>query len=101
LRVRVVHMKHFIAQNLLEDRARRRVVVHELPVDRETAGRRLLGDVEEREQPVIRLALDAQVVEAVATRQRVAVEACRGTRGAQPEKGRAALTKENAVVKFV
>jgi hypothetical protein len=35
-------VEHFIAEDLIEDRARRRVVVDDLPVDLEAAGRRLL-----------------------------------------------------------
>ena len=72
LRVGVVHVEHFVAENLLEDRARRRIVVDDVAIDRETAGGRLLGHVQEREQPMVGLAFDAQIVEAVAAGQRVA-----------------------------
>ena len=74
LRVGVVHVEDFVAQDLLEDRPRLRVVVDQLAIDREAAGGGLLRDVQEREQAMVRLALDAQIVEAVAAGQRRAVE---------------------------
>ena len=95
-------MEHFVAQDLLEDRARLRIVVHQLAIDREAAGGRLFGDVQEREQPMIRLVLDAQIVEAVAARQRVAVEE-QASAGAAPrakERG-AAFAEQIAVVQLV
>jgi len=101
LRVGVVHMEHFVAQDLLEDRTRRGIVVHELAVDREAACRRFLGDVEEREQPVIGLAFDAEIVKAMAARERVAVEASRRSCRALPEQRRAALAEQMTVVQLV
>ena len=68
-------MEDFVAKDLLENRAGFRVVADDLAVDREASGGGFLGDVQEREQPVIGLAFDPEVVEAVAARQRVAVEA--------------------------
>ena len=65
LRVRVVHVEDFIAEDLLEDFARVRIVVHELPVDREAAGGGLLRDVQERQQAMVGLVLDGQVVQPV------------------------------------
>src|SRR3954468_14429349 len=58
LLVAVVHMKDFVAQDFLEDRARRRVVVDAIPVDRKASGRSLFRDVEEREQRWIALVFD-------------------------------------------
>ena len=66
LRVRVVHVEHFVAQDLFEDRARRRIVVDDIAIDRETAGRRLLRHVQEREQTMVGFSFDGQVVEPVA-----------------------------------
>ena len=67
-------MKDFVSQDLLEDRPRLRIVVDQLAIDRETAGGRFLRHVEEREQTVVGLAIDPEVVEAVTARQRIAVE---------------------------
>ena len=64
--VRVVHMKYFVAENLFEDRTRVRVIVHELAIDRKPSGRGFLRHVQEGEEAMIRLAVDAKVVEAVA-----------------------------------
>ena len=67
-------MEDFVAQDLLEDRARRRVVVDALPIDRKAAGRSFFRDVQEREQPWIGLVFDDEVVEPMSAGQRVAVE---------------------------
>ena len=65
LRVRVVHVEDFVAQDLLEDFPRGRIVVDDVPVDLEAARCGLFRDVQKGEQPMIRLAVDAQVVEAM------------------------------------
>ena len=58
-------MEDFVAENLLEDRLRLRVVGNQIAVDREAAGGRLLGDVQEGEETMIRLVLDREIVESV------------------------------------
>ena len=74
LRVGVVHVKHFVPQDLLEDRARLRIVVDQLAVDRKSAGGGFLRHVQERQQSMIRFAVDAKIVEAMTAWQRIAVE---------------------------
>ena len=74
LRVGVVHVEHFIAEDLFEDRARRRIVVDDIAIDREAAGGRFFRHMQEREQPMIGLAFDGQIVEAVAAGKRARVE---------------------------
>ena len=59
LRVGVVHVEHFVAEDLFEDRARRRIVVDDLAIDREAAGGGFFGDVQEGEQAMVGLAVDA------------------------------------------
>ena len=59
LRVGVVHVKHFIAEDFFEDRPCRRIVSDDVPINREAAGRRFLGHVQEREQAMVGLAFDA------------------------------------------
>src|SRR3954465_4463133 len=44
LLVAVVHVEDFVAQDLLEDRARRRVIVDALLIDRKASGRSLFRD---------------------------------------------------------
>ena len=61
-------MKDFVAQDFLEDRARRRVIVDAILVDRKASGRSLFRDVEEREQPRIALVFDDEVIESVSAR---------------------------------
>ncbi len=94
-------MEHFVAKNFLEDLLRRRIIVHELAVDGKPAGCRLFRDVKECKEPVVGLAFDAQVVEAVAAGKRVAVEDRRGARRTDTQHGRAALAKEVAVAELV
>ena len=68
LLVAVVHMKDFVAQDFLEDRARRRVIGDAVLIDRKASGRSLFRDVEEREQPRIALVFDDEVIESVSAR---------------------------------
>ena len=56
-------MEDFIAQDLFEDGARLRVVIHELPVDRKTAGGGFFRHMQEGEQTMVGLVLDRQVVQ--------------------------------------
>ena len=74
LRIGVVHVEDLVSQDRFENRPRLRIVVDQLAIDLEPPGRRFLGDVQEREQAVIRLPFDAEIVEAVAAGQRVATE---------------------------
>jgi hypothetical protein len=67
-------VKHFVAQDLFEDRARRRIVIDDITIDREAAGGGLFCHVQEGEQAMVRLALDAQVIKPVAAGQRARVE---------------------------
>src|SRR5262245_29991856 len=94
-------MKDFVAENLFEDRARRRIVVHETAVDLKPSGGRLLGDMEKCEQAMIGLAFDAKIVEPVATRKRVAVEERRRTGRAHAQQRGAPLAKQHAVMELV
>ena len=66
LRVGVVHVEDFIMQDLFENGARLRVVVDELPIDREAAGGGFFRHVQEGEQTMVGLVLDRQVVQPVA-----------------------------------
>ena len=54
-------MEHLVAQDLVEDGARRRVVGHQLSIRGEAAGGRLLRHVQEGQEPRIGLAFDADV----------------------------------------
>jgi len=94
-------VEDFIAQDPLEDRERLRIVVHQLAIDLEPAGGRFLGDVQEGEQAVVGLPLDAEIVEAVTTGQRIAVEQAGAVRSALAQQCRTAAAKEIAVVQFV
>ena len=94
-------MEHFITQDLFEDRTRRRVVVHDLPIDRESAGSGFLRHVEKREQPAIGLAVDAQVFESVTAGQRASIEQARAASGARPQQRCAALSEQIAMAQFV
>ncbi len=67
-------MEHFVAKDLLEDRARRRIVADNVAINRETARGRLLRDMQEGEQAMVGLAFDRQVVETVAAGERAGVE---------------------------
>ena len=80
LLVRVIHVKHFVTQDLFEYRARLRIVVYERAIDREAAGSGFLRDVEEREQRAIGLAVDAQVIETVAAGQWLPLKRTRRSR---------------------
>ena len=101
LRVGVIHVEHFVAQDLFEDRAGGRIVVHDLLVNREAAGGRFLRDMEEREQPIVGLVGDAEIVEAVAARKRRRIEQRSALQRARAEERGAALAKQNAVMQFV
>ena len=72
-----------------------------LAVDREAAGGGFLGDMQEREQPMVGLAVDAQIVEAVAAGQRVAVEQTPWCAPARAQQGRAALAEQIGVAQLV
>src|SRR5262245_16395714 len=63
LLVAVVHVKDFVAQHFLEDRARRRVVVDTILVDGKASSGGFFCDVEECEQPRIALVFDDEIVE--------------------------------------
>ena len=101
LGVRVVHVKHFIAQDFFEHRARGGIVVHDVAIDREPARRGFLGHVQEREQTMVGLSIDAQVVESVTAGKRVRVEPRRDTRRSRVKEGGAALAEQIGVVQFV
>ena len=101
LRVAVVHVEHLVAQDLLEDRTRLRVIRHTVAIDLEAAGGGLLRDVEKREEPRIGLVLDAQIVEPVAARQRCAVEECVRRLRARSKQRLAALPEQIAVMQLV
>src|SRR5260370_35952551 len=50
LRKRVVHVKRLVVQDLVKNLARRRIVLHYLAIDGETAGDRLLRQVQKGKQ---------------------------------------------------
>ena len=78
-----------------------RIVVHELPVDREAAGGGLLREVQEGEQAMVGLVLDGQVVEPVPAGQRRAVEERLQARRTRAEERGAALAEQIAVMQLV
>ena len=93
-------MKHFVAQDLFEDRARRGIVIDDITIDREAARGGLFCHVQEGEQAMIRLAFDAQVVEPVATGQGARIETDLARRS-RPQKVGAALTEQITVMQLV
>ena len=101
LRVRVVHVEDFIVQDLFEDGARLRIVIHELPVDRKAAGGGFFRHVQEGEQAMVGLVLDRQVVQPVPAGERRPVEERAQVRGTRAEERGAALTEEIAVMQLV
>jgi hypothetical protein len=94
-------VKHLVAQNLLEDLARGRIIVHELPIQREAARGRLLRDMQKGQQPIVRLALDLQVVESVSAGQWIAVQLDFARSVAPAPQRSAAVAEQIAVVQFV
>ena len=94
-------MKHFISQDFLEDRSSRRIVPHDFAIDGEAARRRLFGDMQKREQSIIRFAVDTQVVEAVPAGQRRRVEEAARARRARAQQRGASTTKKIRVVQLV
>src|SRR5262249_42899867 len=58
-------------------------------------------DVQKREQAMVRLSIDAQIVEPVAARQRRAVEESRATRATRLKQRSAALAEEIPVAQLV
>ena len=95
-------MKHFVAEDLVEDRPRRRVVVDDVAVDRETAGGGLLGDVQEGEQRLVALFVDAQIVDAVIAVRHPARRGDRRRRqAARPQQRGAAIAEQIGVVQLV
>jgi len=77
------------------------IVVHELPVDREAAGGGLLRDVQERQQAMVGLVLDGQIVQPVPAGQRRAVEERLQARRTGAEERGTSLAEEIAVMQFV
>ena len=101
LRIGVVHVEHLVAQNLLEDRPRLRIVIDDLAIDREPAGGRLLRHMQEGEPAIISLVRNGEILETVPTRK--GIPPARGPRRlAMPSQQRgAALTKQHPVMQFV
>jgi hypothetical protein len=94
-------VEDLVVEDLLEDCPRGRVVVHDFAVDGEATGGRFFGDVQECEQPIVRLPVDLKIFEAVAAGQRAGVEETIQPRAACPQQGGAPLTEEVAVMQFV
>jgi hypothetical protein len=65
LHERVVHVKHFVAQYLFENRVRRHILLQHIAIDREPLGGGLLRNMEESQQSVIGLFFNVQVIGAV------------------------------------
>jgi len=63
---RVVHVKHLVVEDVLEDRAGGGVVLHDVAINGESARGRFLGDVQKGEQAIVGLLIDLEIVEAVA-----------------------------------
>ena len=97
LRVGVIHVEDFVPQNVLEDRSRGRIVVDQLAIDRKSAGGRFLGHMQECEQTMIRFAVDPEIVETVAARQRIPGEA-HGAAGLSSAQQRSASFAEQIAV---
>jgi len=101
LLVRVVHVEDFVAQNLVEDRARLRIVVDDLAIDSEASGCGLFRDVQKREQPLVRFVRHAEVIETMAAREHVAGRAATVPRAMRAEQRGAALAEEIGVMQFI
>jgi hypothetical protein len=94
-------VEDFVSEDLLENRAGVGIVVDEFPIDREPSGGGLFRDVQERQQPMIGLAVDGEIVEAVSAGQRGAVEEAPWFRPARTQQRGAALAEHHAVAQFV
>jgi hypothetical protein len=94
-------VEDFVAQDLLEDCARGRIVVHDVPIDLEPAGSGLFRDVQEGEQPMVRLAVDLEVVQPVAAGEWRSAEQAVGPGGKRLEECRAALAEHVAVAELI
>jgi hypothetical protein len=94
-------VEDFIAQDLIEYRPRPWIIIHDIPIDRKTAGSGFFRHVQESEQMMVRLFLDTQVVETVTAGQWAPVEQRLESRGVRPEKRGATLTEQVAVVELV
>jgi hypothetical protein len=94
-------VEHFIAEDLFEDGARRRIVIHDIAINRETAGGSFFCHVQEGEQAMVGFSFDGQVVEAVTAGKGARVEQPLGTRGAQLKEGGAALTEQIGMAQLV
>jgi hypothetical protein len=94
-------VEDFIAQDLIEYRPRPWIIIHDIPIDRKTAGSGFFRHVQESEQMMVRLFLDTQVVETVTAGQWAPVEQRLESHGVRPEKRGATLTEQVAVVELV
>ena len=66
---RVVHVKHLIMENFLEDGPRAQIGLQYVAIDGEPAGGGLLRQMEECQHRVVCLFVDLQVVEAMPARR--------------------------------
>ena len=101
LGLRVGHVERLVVEHVVEHRSRIGVVREHLPVDGEALRRRLLREMEEREQRLVALAVHPEIVEsALARRQPVRLETGRGPRQTSQERS-AALPEQRRVPQFV
>jgi hypothetical protein len=94
-------VEHFIAEDLFEDRARRRIVVDDLAINRETAGGSFFRNVQKGEQTMVGFSFDGEVVEPVPAGQWTRIEQRSGTRRSQLKESGAALAEQIGVAKLV
>src|SRR5689334_12739842 len=62
---RVVHVKHLVVKDVVENLLRVGIAAEHIAIHRETAGGLALGNVQEREQRVIGLLANLDVIEAM------------------------------------
>jgi hypothetical protein len=92
-------VKHFVAQDLFEDGARRRIVVDDVSINRKPSGGRLLGDVQKSEERFVGLVFNTQIVDAVIHRRQPAGR--RRRRSPRSQQRGAALAEQVSVMQLI
>src|SRR6266567_7854177 len=99
---RVIHVERLVVQNLFENCARRRIMLHYVTVDRESAGSCLFRQVKECEHRLIGLIVHLQVIQTVAARREPLALKCRVRTAREGTQKRCrSLTEHHAVTKLV
>jgi len=62
-------VEYLVAQNFFEDRARRRIVSDNVPIDGEAVRRCLFRQMQKREERLVRFVVNVQVINAVTVRR--------------------------------